>query len=68
MMRLLAREGFALAVLPPIAVRDELASGMLVEADTLPGITETFFAITTDRRFPNPIIRMLISNMGSDST
>lgn len=68
MMRLLAHEGFALAVLPPIAVRDELASGMLVEADTLPGITETFFAITTDRRFPNPIIRMLISNMGSDST
>lgn len=68
MMRLLVREGFALAVLPPIAVRDELASGMLVEADTLPGITETFFAITTDRRFPNPIIRMLISNMGSDST
>ncbi|OYY76622.1 MAG: LysR family transcriptional regulator [Sphingomonas sp. 28-62-20] len=68
MMRLLVREGFALAVLPPIAVRDELASGMLVEADALPGITETFFAITTDRRFPNPIIRMLISNMGSDST
>ncbi len=67
MMRLLVREGFALAVLPPIAVRDELASGMLVEADALPGITETFFAITTDRRFPNPIIRMLISNMGADS-
>lgn len=67
MMRLLVREGFALAVLPPIAVRDELASGMLVEADALPGITETFFAITTDRHFPNPIIRMLISNMGADS-
>lgn len=67
MMRLLVREGFALAVLPPIAVRDELASGMLVEADALPGITETFFAITTDRRFPNPIIRMLITNMGADS-
>lgn len=67
MMRLLVREGVALAVLPPIAVRDELASGLLVEADALPGITETFFAITTDRRFPNPIIRLLIGNMGDDS-
>jgi len=29
MMRLLAREGVGLAVLPPIVVRDELASGEL---------------------------------------
>lgn len=60
MMRLLAREGFALAVLPPIAVRDELASGMLVEADALAGITETFYAVTMDRRFPNPMVRSLV--------
>lgn len=60
MMRLLAREGFALAVLPPIAVRDELASGTLVEGDTLPGIDETFFAVTVERRFPNPIVRALL--------
>jgi LysR family transcriptional activator of nhaA len=60
MMRLLVREGFALAVLPPIAIRDELASGALIEADELPGIVETFFAVTTDRRFPNPLIRLVI--------
>ena len=60
MMRLLVREGFALAVLPPIAVRDELASGMLAEADALPGISETFFAVTAERRFPNPVVRALI--------
>ena len=60
MMRLLVREGFALAILPPIAVRDELASGILVEAETLPGIDETFFAITAERRFPNLIARALI--------
>ena len=60
MMRLLVREGSALAVLPPIAVQDELASGMLIEADELPGIVETFFAVTIDRRFPNPIVRSLI--------
>ena len=59
-LRLLAREGFALAVLPSIAVRDELASGALIEADSLPGLTETFFAVTIGRRFPNPIVRSLL--------
>jgi len=62
MMRLLVREGFALAVLPPIAIRDELASGALIEADELPGIVETFFAVTIDRRFPNPLIRLVIDS------
>lgn len=60
MIRLLVREGFALAILPPIAVRDELASGVLKEADALPGIVETFFAVTIERRFPNPVVRELI--------
>ena len=60
MMRLRVREGFALGVLPPIAVQDELASGALVEADELPGITETFFAVTTARRFPNPLAQALV--------
>jgi len=60
MMRLLVREGFALALLPPIAVRDELAAGTLIEADALPGIAETFFAVTVERRFPNPAVRDLI--------
>ena len=60
MMRLLVREGIGLAVLPPIVVKDELASGLLVEADRLPGIAETFYAVTIARRFPNPFLRMLI--------
>ena len=64
MMRLLVREGFALAVLPPIAVRDELATGLLVEADKLPGIHETFYAVTTERRFPNPHVIELIRATG----
>lgn len=55
MMRLLAREDVSLAVLPPIVVKDELASGVLTEADHLPGIFETFYAITVTRRFPHPL-------------
>jgi len=60
MMRLLAREDVGLAVLPLIAVKDELEEGALIEADRLPGISETFYAITLDRRFPNPMLTQLI--------
>jgi len=61
MMRVLAREGIGLAVVPPIVVRDELASGRLVEADQFPQLSETFFAVTLSRRFPNPLLRELLS-------
>lgn len=60
MMRLLAREDVGLAVVPPIVVRDEIAAGTLVEADRLSGIAETFYAVTMDRRFPNPLLQPLL--------
>lgn len=60
MMRLLAREGIGLAVLPPIVVKDELANGSLIEIDHLPDIVERFYAVTTRRRFPNPLIGLLL--------
>ena len=56
MMRLLAREGIGLAVLPLIVVRDELASGTLIETAKLPNLTETFYGVTAERRFPNPLL------------
>lgn len=61
MMRLLAREGVGLAVLPTIVVKDELADGTLVELDRLPGITEQFLAVTVKRRFPNPLVATLVT-------
>ncbi|MFC3614643.1 LysR family transcriptional regulator [Lutimaribacter marinistellae] len=60
MMRLLAREDVGLALVPPIVVKDELASGRLVEAQEHPRITETFYAVTLDRRFPNPLVKELL--------
>jgi LysR family transcriptional activator of nhaA len=62
MMRLLAREDIGLAVLPPIVVRDELDSGSLVEAARLPSIVETFYAVTIERRFPNPLLPKLLGS------
>ena len=65
MMRLLAREDIGLAVVPPIVVKDELAAGILVEADQFPQLSETFFAVTLSRRFPNPLLRQLIAKRDS---
>lgn len=62
MMRLFVREGVGLGVLPPIVVTDELASGRLREAHRLPGIVETFYAVTLSRKFPNPLIRSLLQS------
>lgn len=60
LMRLLAREGVGLAVLPLIVVKDEIESGALVACDLLPGLVETFHAVTLRRRFPNPLLRLLL--------
>lgn len=60
MMRLLAREDIGLAVLPPIVVKDEIAGGVLLAGDQLPGIVETFNAVTMARRFPNPLLGLLL--------
>lgn len=60
MIRLLARADAGLAVIPPIVVRDELRSGHLVEAARLDGISETFFAVTLQRRFPNPLLAEIL--------
>jgi len=60
MLRLMAREDVGLAVVPPIVVNDELAGGVLQEASKLPGLQETFYAVTQLRRFPNPLLKDLL--------
>ncbi|MFQ3595617.1 MAG: LysR family transcriptional regulator [Sphingomonadaceae bacterium] len=61
MLRLLVREDEGLAPLPPIVVADELAAGLVAEAAALPGLAETFFAVTLARRFPNPLVTELLA-------
>lgn len=56
MLRLLARSDVGVAVIPPIVVQDELATGRLVELARLDGITELFCAVTMRRRFANPLL------------
>ena len=66
MLRLVARESRAVAVVPPIVVRDELNAGELAEIRRLPDLHETFYAITASRRFPNPMLRELIPDIDED--
>ena len=60
MLRLLAREREGVTLVPPIVVRDELESGILVEHCRIPQLTESFYAITQKRRFPNQLLGDLL--------
>ena len=56
MLRLLAREREGVTLVPPIVVRDELESGVLVEHCRIAEVSESFYAIAQKRRFPNPLL------------
>ena len=60
MLRLLAREREGVSLVPPIVVRDELETGILVEHHRIPEVTERFYAIVQKRRFPNRLLGELL--------
>ena len=60
MLRLLAREGVGVALVPPVVVQDELLDGRLREVCKVPGLTKQFYAITVQREFPNPLVSELL--------
>jgi LysR family transcriptional activator of nhaA len=64
MVRLLAREGAGLALAPEVVLADELAQGRLVAAPFALDIVESFYAITVPRRFPNPVLALLLDKPG----
>ncbi|OYV34084.1 MAG: LysR family transcriptional regulator [Rhodospirillales bacterium 20-64-7] len=68
MLRLLAREREGVTLVPPIVVRDELETGVLVEHCRIPEVTETFYAIVQKRRFPNTLLADLLPTGKSTTT
>ena len=62
MLRLLARNSGAIAVLPTIVVRDELRQGVLLEFLRLPNIFEEFYAITVRRTFVPPALEQILKH------
>ncbi|MGV9009963.1 LysR family transcriptional regulator [Brevundimonas sp.] len=65
MLRLLARESEGITLVPPIVVRDELESGLLMEHHRIPEVTERFYAIVKQRRFPNRLVAELLDKAGA---
>ena len=68
MLRLLAREREGVTLVPPIVVRDELESGVLVEYCRIPQLTESFYAIVLTRRFPNQLLGELLPGYANESS
>ncbi|MHB1667412.1 LysR family transcriptional regulator [Thiomonas sp.] len=67
MLRLLARDSGALAVLPAVVVQDEIQQGVLRELMRLPGIEEHFYAITVPRRFDPPLLKTMLQAARQDT-
>ncbi len=66
MMRLLARDTDAVALLPAVVVRDELLSGALQEYAVIPHLFESFYAITVQRHFEPPLLKELLRRDEAD--
>lgn len=60
MLRLLARDSGALAVLPKVVVKDEIQRRELVEYMNLPNVFENFYAITIKRQFQPRLLSTLL--------
>ncbi|MBT8043794.1 MAG: LysR family transcriptional regulator [Verrucomicrobiae bacterium] len=67
MMRLLAREGAGIALVPPVVVTGELRRGDLVELHQFDDISESFYAIAPSRQTPNPLVDELIGTASGAS-
>ncbi|EOU2462177.1 LysR family transcriptional regulator [Vibrio navarrensis] len=64
MLRLLARDSGAVAVIPEVVVQDEIQAGLLKNYATLETVTESFYAITAKRHVELPILKALFNLLG----
>ncbi len=66
MLRLLAREGAGLALVPPVVVEGELKRGILTELYRFKDLSESFYAITPSRRYPNELVGEMLGRKNED--
>lgn len=60
MLRLLARDTKAVAVMPSVVVKDEITNGNLTSYATLPNIYENFYVVTVQKHITNQLVTDLI--------
>lgn len=66
LLRLLARDSDAIALLPPVVVQDELSSGRLVEYAVVPDLHENFYGVSIQRRYEPPVVQSLLSRSATE--
>jgi LysR family transcriptional activator of nhaA len=66
LLRLLARDTDAVALVPTVVVQDELRSGRLEEYRVVPELFETFYGLTVPRRFAPAALRSLLERPEAD--
>ncbi|NBD94962.1 MAG: LysR family transcriptional regulator [Gammaproteobacteria bacterium] len=62
MLRLLARDSGAVAVVPEVVVQDELQLGVLEKYCKLPELQEHFYAITAQRHFRSEALKAVLGD------
>lgn len=66
MLRLLARDNKAVALLPRVVVRDELRHKKLAEYCVVPRLYENFYATTVQRQFTRPLLKAMLEQSPLD--
>ncbi|MGJ8619799.1 MAG: LysR family transcriptional regulator [Methylophilaceae bacterium] len=61
MLRLLTRDTKAVAVMPSVVVKDEIANGNLTVYATLPNIFENFYVVTVKKHMTNHLVNELVN-------
>lgn len=63
LLRILALSGKGLVVIPRLGVTNDIDEGSLVVLHEFKSIKQSFYAITRQKKFPNPIINELIRSL-----
>jgi len=66
LLRLLARDSDAIALLPSVVAQDELRAGRLVEHAVVPDLHENFYGVTIQRRYEPPLLQALLARSESE--
>jgi LysR family transcriptional regulator, transcriptional activator of nhaA len=66
MLRLLARDSGAVALVPAVVVRDELHDGRLEEYCAVPNLHEEFWAVGVRRQYQHPLLRSLLDRPAAE--
>ena len=63
LLRILGLTGKGLVVIPRVGVHNDIENGSLVVLHEFKNIKQRFYAITRQKKFPNPIINELIRTL-----